>query len=187
MLDAALSYVTKSQVQMLATQIVKVRAADTVSHVRAVLLNEIGEWDSSQLKVACETSKQAQLVALVAKMCEDSEVGKVALFNFLKVVQAAQNTSSKEVLKQLAQSFDSCKSALLSRILPSTENQNDPQSMIKAIQILSHFQDKIASDTHAMIANNVHHGSADVRKEAANFLLTTQSELKNGLSDLLPI
>ena len=67
----------------------RVRAADTVSHVRAALLNEIGDWDSSQLKVACETSKQAQLVTLVAKMCEDSEVGKVALFNYLKVVQAA--------------------------------------------------------------------------------------------------
>lgn len=139
MLDEALSYVTKDQIQMITTQIVRVRAADTVSHVRAALLNEIGDWDSSQLKVACETSKQAQLVTLVAKMCEDSEVGKVALFNYLKVVQVAQNTSSKEVLKQVSQSFDSCKSALLSRILPSTENQNDPQSMIKAIQILAHF------------------------------------------------
>jgi hypothetical protein len=55
--------------------------------------------------------------------------------------------------------------------------------MVKAIQILSMFRDKLARDTVSTIVNNMHHGSLLVREEAAKFMLEVCSEL----TDLLPV
>lgn len=92
--------------------------------------------------------------------------------------------NSKEMLKQLDSSFDACKSALLTRVLPSCD---DPQVTVKVIQVLALFKDKLAKDSHNIVVNNMHHGAAPIREEAANFLLQTNADFSNGLKDLLPI
>lgn len=76
----------------------------------------------------------------------------------------------------------------MSKVLPTKESQNDPVQITKTIQILAHFTDKLHPDSLAKVANNLHHGTAQVREEAANFLLQVfDSDYPNGMSDLLPI
>ncbi len=78
------------------------------------------------------------------------------------------------------------KSALLNKVLPTTESQNDPQQMAKTIQILACFPNKLAKESVTTIVSNLHHGSQAVREEAATFLLSVCGDFKS-VKDLLPI
>ncbi len=145
----------------------------------------IGELEPAELQVACEI-KDLKLVTLAFQSIEDPELCKVALTQLYKLIVSIKEGSSKSSQKLVDNCFIQFKSVLLSKVLPTSESQNDPQQMAKAIQILSCFPNNLAKESITTIVSNLHHGSALVREEAATFLLSVCGDFKSS-KDLLPI
>ena len=83
----------------------------------------------------------------------------MALIQLHKAIVTLQEGSSKSSQKMVENCFVQFKSALLGKVLPTTESQNDPHQMAKTIQILACFPTKLAKESVDTIVNNLHHGS----------------------------
>lgn len=125
MLDAALKFVREQGTEYLAKELVKVRASDCMLQIRKSVLEMASDLESTELKIACEI-KDLKLITLVAKSLEDPELNRTALSTLHQVIINANQTQSKEVLKQVDAAFESSKALLINKVLPTGESQNDP-------------------------------------------------------------
>lgn len=75
--------------EFLAKELVQVRIADCLPHVRKCVIDSVADLEPNELKHACEI-KFLKLVTLLGKSLEDPEVSKSAMTSLHSVIAKAK-------------------------------------------------------------------------------------------------
>jgi len=70
--------------------------------------------------------KELKLIEMVFMALKDPEIGKTALATLHLVITKVQKGANLESLEKTKEYFMKYKTTLLNKVLPSSENQNDP-------------------------------------------------------------
>ena len=94
MCDEAIKFVSEEGCQLLARDLVKIRAADATIQIKKLVVEMIGELEANEIQIACEI-KDFKLINLVFEGVKDPELSRIALAQLFKIVTTIKAGSSK--------------------------------------------------------------------------------------------
>lgn len=177
-INAAIRFFLDQNAVKLAENVVLPRMADVKDFIRKAVYDGISELGPNELKLASKI-KNLQLISRLFKGIVAEDASLAAMSALLKICDRTEFLEDKAQRKVLEKSFNEHQLCLLKLAAPSALNVARKTSAL-AIAILQKmalmFPNTISEEARRQVASCIHSGDAQVRDEAAKFILKVCSD-----------